>query len=61
MNTEMTVALTEKGFTDALKVVAAACEAGKWTLIAPDGRVWVDANPMIPFKALGQAMAGKNF
>lgn len=37
---------------DALEAIQAACKARKWTLIAPDGRVWQNENPMLISAAL---------
>ena len=51
---------TDEGFTDAVQAIEASCKAGKWSLIAPDGRVWINADPMILFAALAQAMAGRH-
>jgi len=36
-----------EGVKDALEAIQAACEAHRWTLIAPDGRVWQNKNPML--------------
>lgn len=49
---------TAEGMLDAMEALQASCEAGKWTLIAPDGRVWMNADPMILFAALDQVMQG---
>lgn len=57
MSVQMAVP-TAEGHTDALEAIKASCEAGKWTLIAPDGRVWMNADPMILFLALSQVMQG---
>lgn len=38
---------TEEDVTDALEAIWAACKAQKWTLIAPDGRVWQNENQML--------------
>ncbi len=50
---------TAEGMTDAIDALLASCEAGKWTLLAPDGRVWMNADPMILFAALAQVMQGR--
>lgn len=49
---------TMEGMTDAMQALKASCEAGKWTLIAPDGRVWMNQDPMILFAALAHVMQG---
>lgn len=51
---------TLEGITDAIESLKASCEAGKWTLLAPDGRVWMNQDPMILFCALAQVMQGRN-
>lgn len=59
-STKATMAVpTAEGIIDAMKAIEASCEAGKWTLIAPDGRVWMNADPMILFAALAQIMQGR--
>jgi len=50
---------TLEGMVDAMQALHASCEAGKWTLLAPDGRVWMNADPMILFAALAQVMQGR--
>jgi hypothetical protein len=50
---------TAEGATDGLKAIEAACKANKWTLIAPDGRVWMNDNPLILFAALAAVMRGE--
>ena len=49
---------TLEGMTDAMEALQASCEAGKWTLLAPDGRVWMNQDPMILFAALAAVMRG---
>lgn len=49
---------TAEGMIDAIKAIEASCHAGKWTLIAPDGRVWMNTDPMILFAALAAVMQG---
>lgn len=50
---------TAEGMVDAVQALQASCEAVKWTLLAPDGRVWMNADPMILFAALAQVMQGR--
>lgn len=50
---------TAEGMIDAIEALRASCEAGNWTLIAPDGRVWMNTNPMILFAALSSVMQGQ--
>ena len=50
---------TLEGMVDAIEALKASCDAGKWTLLAPDGRVWMNADPMILFAALAQVMQGR--
>lgn len=50
---------TLEGMTDGMEALLASCRAGKWTLLAPDGRVWMNADPMILFAALTQIMEGR--
>lgn len=49
---------TIEGMTNAVEALKASCEAGKWTLLAPDGRVWMNQDPMILFAALAAVMQG---
>jgi hypothetical protein len=49
---------TVEGVKDALEVIQAACKAMKWTLIAPDGRVWQNENPMLISAALLAEIGG---
>lgn len=51
---------TAEGILDAMEGLQASCDAGKWALIAPDGRVWMNADPMILFAALAQVMQGRS-
>jgi hypothetical protein len=39
----------------AVEKLAANSEAGKWTLISPDGRVWMSRDPLQLIKPLAQA------
>ena len=50
---------TAEGLIDAMAAIEASCTAGKWTLIAPDGRVWMNADPMILLEALAAVMRGE--
>lgn len=50
---------TAEGITDGLEAIVAAAEAGKWTLIAPDGRVWMNPDPAILCVVLAQIMQGR--
>ena len=50
---------TLEGMVDAMDALKASCEAGKWTLLAPDGRVWMSADPMALFATLAQVMQGR--
>ena len=50
---------TAEGMVDAMQALQASCEAGKWTLLAPDGRVWMNQDPMILFAVLAQVMQGR--
>ena len=38
---------TAEGVQDALAAIRQSCKDGKWTLIAPDGRVWQNESPLI--------------
>ncbi len=59
-STKATMAVpTAEGITDAMEAIQASCEAGKWTMVAPDGRVWMNADPMILFAALAAVMRGE--
>jgi len=49
---------TAEGVKDALEAIQAACKARKWTLIAPDGRVWQNENPMLISAALLAELGG---
>lgn len=49
---------TAEGVRDALEVIQAACKARMWTLIAPDGRVWQNNNPMLISAALLAELGG---
>jgi len=49
---------TAEGVMDALEAIHAACKARKWTLIAPDGRVWQNDNPMLISAALLAEIGG---
>ena len=49
---------TSEGVKDALEAIQAACKARKWTLIAPDGRVWQNENPMLISAALLAELGG---
>ena len=58
-NSKTTMAVpTAEGMVDVIEALQASCEAGKWTLIAPDGRVWMNTDPMILFAALAAIMRG---
>ena len=58
-NGKMTMAVpTAEGLTDAAEAIEAACNAGKWTLVAPDGRVWMNQDPMLIFAALAAVISG---
>ncbi|MDB5814015.1 MAG: hypothetical protein JWN23_1132 [Rhodocyclales bacterium] len=50
---------TAEGITDGIEAIKANMEAGKWTMIAPDGRVWMTPEPMILFAALAAIMRGE--
>jgi hypothetical protein len=50
---------TAEGMTDVADALKAATEAGKWTMIAPDGRVWMNDNPLILFAALAAILGGE--
>ncbi len=50
---------TAEGMLDAMEAIKANAEAGKWFLMAPDGRVWMNADPMILFAALAVVMRGE--
>jgi hypothetical protein len=50
---------TLEGMTDGMDAIMASCDAGKWTLIAPDGRVWMNADLMMLFAAIAQLMEGR--
>lgn len=50
---------TLEGMVSAIDALKASCEAGKWTLLAPDGRVWMNKDPMILFAALAAVMQGR--
>jgi len=45
-----------EGHIDALKALKASCEAGKWTLLAPDGRIWMTSDLMLLFAVLAHTM-----
>ncbi len=49
---------TAEGVNDALEAIQAACKARKWMLIAPDGRVWQNENPMLISAALLAELGG---
>lgn len=49
---------TAEGVKDALEAIQAACKARKWTLIAPDGRVWQNDNPMLISASLLAELGG---
>ena len=49
---------TAEGVKDALDAIQAACKARKWTLIAPDGRVWQNENPLLISAALLAELGG---
>ena len=49
---------TAEGVKDALEAIQAACKARKWTLIAPDGRVWQNESPMLISAALLAEIGG---
>ena len=49
---------TAEGVKDALEAIQSACKARKWTLIAPDGRVWQNENPMLISAALLAEIGG---
>lgn len=51
---------TLEGMTDAMDALQASCKAGKWTLLAPDGRVWMNKDPMILFALLAAIMRGES-
>ena len=36
---------TLEDMVDAMDALKTSCEAGKWTLLAPDGRMWMSADP----------------
>ena len=50
---------TAEGMVDAMAAIQANAEAGKWFLMAPDGRCWMNADPMILFAALAAVMRGE--
>jgi len=49
---------TAEGVKNALEAIQAACKAQKWTLIAPDGRVWQNENKMLISAALLAELGG---
>ena len=51
---------TAEGFLDAMEALQASCKAGKWALIAPDGRVWMNQDPTILFAALAEVLQGRS-
>jgi len=51
---------TLEGIVDVVDALKASCQAGKWTLLAPDGRVWMNSDPMILFAALAAVMQGQD-
>ncbi len=62
MNTRADGALvvpSAEGMVDILSAIKAAQKVGKWTMIAPDGRVWMNADPVILFAALAAIMRGE--
>ena len=59
-NNKATMAVpTLEGITDAMDALQASCKAGEWTLLAPDGRVWMNKDPMILLAALAAIMRGE--
>ncbi len=50
---------TAEGITDGLEAMKAGMEAGKWIMIAPDGRLWMDTRPLILFGALAAILSGE--
>jgi hypothetical protein len=50
---------TAEGVVDAVEVLQQKTQAGEWVLIAPDGRTWFNANPMILFAVLAATMRGE--
>lgn len=49
---------TVDGVREAMESIRAACKDGKWTLIAPDGRVWQNESPMLISAALLAELGG---
>lgn len=47
---------TEEGSVTLEEGLKAACEANKWTLIAPDGRVWMHTDLMILLAVISRLM-----
>lgn len=50
---------TAEGLQDANEALKANIKAGKWAMIAPDGRTWFNDNPIILFAALANELQGK--
>lgn len=51
---------TAEGHTDPYTAIIASHKAGKWVMIAPDGRMWTPTDPMILFAALATIMRGED-
>lgn len=50
---------TEEGYTDLAEALNANAAAGKWALIAPDGRTWFNTDVITLFAVLAAEMRGE--
>ena len=48
----------EEGFKDLDEALAASAQAGKWALLAPDGRTWFKADLLILLAVISGEMQG---
>ena len=53
-------ALPQEGFVNPMDAIENAMAKGQFTMVAPDGRIWFNSNPMIIIAALSAIMAGED-
>lgn len=51
---------TAEGVTDFVQAIEANMRAGKWVMMAPDGRTWMTEDALILFAALASEIQGKS-